>query len=78
MQARSKIKVMNWSGCELVEVIPGKVSGTPLIKGTRVPVDQVLASLDAGESAEEIAYNYDLRPDDILTLKAFRERNRAA
>jgi uncharacterized protein (DUF433 family) len=69
---------MNWSGCDLVEVVPGKVSGAPLIRGTRVPVDQVLASLDNGESVEEIAYNFDLKPADILALKAFRERNRAA
>jgi uncharacterized protein (DUF433 family) len=69
---------MNWSGCDLVEVVPGKVSGAPLIRGTRVPVDQVLASLDSGESVEEIAYNFDLKPADILALQAFRERNRAA
>ncbi len=62
---------MNWSGCDLVEVVPGKVSGAPLIRGTRVPVDQVAASLDGGESVEEVAYNYDLRPADVETLQQF-------
>ena len=69
---------MNWSGCNLVEVIPGKVSGVPLLKGTRVPVDQILASLDAGESVEEVAYNYDVKASDIRELQAFCQRHRAA
>jgi uncharacterized protein (DUF433 family) len=28
----------DWSYCPLVEVIPGKVSGAPLLKNTRLPV----------------------------------------
>jgi uncharacterized protein (DUF433 family) len=64
---------MDWSGCELVEVIPGKVSGVPLIRGTRVPVDTVVASKDGGETVEEIAYNYDLRPEDIRAVLSYRD-----
>jgi uncharacterized protein (DUF433 family) len=31
-----KVKVgIDWSGCEIVEVNPRKVSGVPIIKGTR-------------------------------------------
>ena len=69
---------MNWSGCDLVEIVPGKVSGVPVIKGTRVPADQVLASLDGGESVEEVAYNYDLQPAVIRELQAFFQRHLAA
>ena len=35
--------------------------------------DQVIESLDAGETVEEIAYNHDLNPDEILRLKPFRD-----
>ena len=59
---------MDWSGCELVETIPGKVSGVPLIRHSRVPVDLVVASWDGGESVEEIAYNYDLEPEEIRAV----------
>ena len=69
---------MNWSGCDLVEIVPGKVSGVPVIKGTRVPADQVLASLDGGESVEEVAYNFDLQPAVIRELHAFFQRHMAA
>jgi uncharacterized protein (DUF433 family) len=69
---------MDWSGCELVEVVPGKVSGVPLIKGTRMPVDQVIESLDEGETVEEIAYNHDLKPADILRVKLYRDSHEPA
>ena len=68
---------MDWSGCDLIEIIPGKVSGVPLIKGTRVPADQVIISLDGGETVEEIAYNFDLRPSDVFHILQFRDSKRA-
>jgi len=69
---------VDWTGCEMVEVIPGKVNGVPLIKGTRVPADLVAESLDAGETIERVAYNYDLKTADILRLKLFRDSHHAA
>lgn len=65
---------MDWSGCKSVEVIPGKVSGVPLIRHSRVPVDLVLGSRDNGESIDEIAYNYDLKSEDIEAVLAYRDR----
>lgn len=64
---------MDWLGCELVEVIPGKVSGVPLIRHSRVPVDLVVASKDGGETVEEIAYNYDLKPEDVRAVLSYRD-----
>ena len=49
-----------------------------MLKGTHVPVDQILASLENGESVEEVAYNYDLKAADIRELHAFCQRFRAA
>ncbi|MFT4113640.1 DUF433 domain-containing protein [Silvibacterium sp.] len=52
-----KIIDMDWSGCELVEVVPGKVSGAPLLKGTRLPaetlIENVQAYMDDGQLLEE-------------------------
>lgn len=64
---------MDWSGCEIVEVVTGKVSGVPLIRNSRVPADQVAESLDAGETVEQVAFNYDLKPEDVLCVKLFRD-----
>jgi uncharacterized protein (DUF433 family) len=49
---------MDWSGCDLVEVIEGKHSGDPLIKGTRIPADAIVSNFEAGSPLEEIAENY--------------------
>ena len=38
---------LDWSDCPLVEVIPGKVSGAPLLKNTRLPVDAIIGNYDA-------------------------------
>jgi uncharacterized protein (DUF433 family) len=56
---------MEWSGCDVVETVPGKVSGRPILRGTRVPADAVVENFQSGESIEAIAYNFDLNPDDI-------------
>ena len=38
---------LDWSACLLVEVIPGKVSGPPLLKYTGLPVDAITGNYDA-------------------------------
>lgn len=45
---------IDWTQCEDVERIPGKVGGSWLIKGTRLPVDAILIHADE-YSPEEIA-----------------------
>ena len=39
--------------------------GKPVIEGSRVPVDLVIAKLGAGMSMEEVAVEYELSLDDI-------------
>jgi uncharacterized protein (DUF433 family) len=46
---------MDWSQCPDVERIPGKVSGKPIVKGTRILADAVLENAEAGFTPEEIA-----------------------
>lgn len=62
---------MDWSGCALVETVPGKVSGVPVLKGTRVPADGVIENYEAGESVEEIAFNFDLDPSDVRAVVSY-------
>jgi uncharacterized protein (DUF433 family) len=69
---------MDWSGCEIVEIVPGKVSGAPVLKGTRVQADTVLESRKLGETIDEIAYSFDLDTDDVRRLLAFAEMDAQA
>jgi uncharacterized protein (DUF433 family) len=45
---------IDWMACELIERVPGKVSGRPIVRGTRIMPDGVVNSYDMGESIEGI------------------------
>ena len=45
---------IDWMSCELIESIPGKVSGRPVVRGTRVMPDAILHSYELGDSVAEI------------------------
>ena len=60
----------DWRGCKVVEVVSDKVGGVPVIRGTRVAADQVVENHVAGETVEDIAYNFDLKPEDIRAVLA--------
>ena len=38
---------IDWSNCPLVEVVPGRVSGAPVFKNTRLPVAAITGNYDA-------------------------------
>ena len=43
-----------------------KLGGAPVLRGTRISVAQILAELGEGQSAEEVAQDFDL---DVLLVK---------
>jgi uncharacterized protein (DUF433 family) len=45
---------IDWMACELIEKVPGKVSGRPVVRGTRIMPDAILNSFELGDSIEEI------------------------
>jgi uncharacterized protein (DUF433 family) len=55
-----------WEDCELVERIPGKCGGRPVIRGTRIEPDTVLADYQLGSSVEEIHENFPTLPADTI------------
>ena len=62
---------MDWTDCPLVEVIPGKVSGIPLLKGTRLPADTVLENFQGGSPIDEIAENFDMPEQTIREVLSY-------
>jgi len=42
--------------------------GKPIIKGTRITVDEVLGMLEGGMTYEEIEKEYDLTKDQVLAV----------
>lgn len=45
---------IDWTACELIERVPGKVSGRPVVRGTRIMPDAIANSFELGDSIEEI------------------------
>lgn len=45
---------IDWTACELIERIPGKVSGRPIVRGTRILPDAIINSYDLGETVEDL------------------------
>ena len=45
---------IDWMACELIESVPGKVSGRPVVVGTRIMPDAILNSFELGDTVERI------------------------
>lgn len=52
-------------------VDPAVRSGRPVIQGTRVPVDLLIAKLAGGMTPEEIAEEYEITADDIRAALSY-------
>lgn len=70
---------MTWEACDLVERIPGKVAGKPVIKGTRVEPDTIVTDYEMGSPVEEIHENFPSVPvDTIRRILAFAHNQQPA
>ncbi len=49
---------MDWKDCPTVEINPQKVSGAPVVKGTRVQADAIVENYESGSDVEEIHENF--------------------
>jgi uncharacterized protein (DUF433 family) len=57
---------------EKIEINPNIMFGKPVIKGTRVTVEQILRKLAGGMTVEEIITDHPhLRKEDILAAQEF-------
>ena len=45
---------IDWSQCDAVESVPGKVSGAWVLTGTRMPASAIFENLEAGANIDEI------------------------
>jgi uncharacterized protein (DUF433 family) len=60
---------MDWTDCPLVEIVPGKMSGAPVLRHSRVRPQDILANAELG--AEWIADAHSLPVDDVREVLAF-------
>ena len=58
--------------CERIEINPKIMFGKPVIKNTRITVEQILRKLAAGMTTEEIIIDHPhFKPEDIFAAQEF-------
>jgi uncharacterized protein (DUF433 family) len=68
---------IDWMACELIEAVPGKVSGRPVVRGTRILPDAIVGSFDLGETIEELREGFpSLTESQIRRLIEFAQAQR--
>jgi uncharacterized protein (DUF433 family) len=62
----------DWTNCDIVERVPGKVSGKPVVKGTRILADTIVQDYELGAPLDEIRESFPSLPlETIKKLLAF-------
>jgi uncharacterized protein (DUF433 family) len=74
MHIQGKKTVVDCSDCPIVEVVPGKVSGVPILKGTRVQADLIVENFESGSPVAEISENFGIPEATIRELLTFAAR----
>jgi uncharacterized protein (DUF433 family) len=69
---------IDWTACELIERVPGKVSGRPVVCGTRIMPEAIVGSYELGETIDELREGFpSLSVSQIKRLIEFAQAQRA-
>jgi uncharacterized protein (DUF433 family) len=60
---------MNWTDCPIIEQIPGKMSGAPVLRGTRLRPQDITGNAEMG--AAWISEAFGISAEDVQTVLAF-------
>lgn len=71
------MEAFDWSKCPLVEVDSLRVSGRPVLKGTRMPVEDIIANYEYGVSIDEISTQFRIPASTVRELLSYVERHHA-
>ena len=66
---------MNWTDCPVIEVVPGRMSGAPVLRHSRVRPEDLLANQHEGEAWLADAHGLPL--DDVKAVLAFYEQHKS-
>jgi uncharacterized protein (DUF433 family) len=66
---------MNWLDCSLIEIVPGRLSGVPVVKSSRVRPEDLLINREEGE--EWLAEAYNLPAATVHLVLSFYDQHRS-
>ncbi len=68
--------VLDWSQCQAVESVPGKVSRAWVLRGTRMPVSAIFDNIAAGASIDDLIEWFDgLDREQVKAVIEFAARS---
>jgi uncharacterized protein (DUF433 family) len=71
------VSMIDWTECAEVEMVPGKVGGRPVIRGTRIEPELVLVEAEFGRTPEETHADFPtLSLQTICALREFAEKQK--
>lgn len=63
---------LDWSTCQAVESVPGKLSGAWVFRGTRIPVSAVFENLEDGLTIDQVVEMFDgLKREQVVSVLDF-------
>jgi uncharacterized protein (DUF433 family) len=71
------MQLLDWSDCSVVEVDPLRVNGWPVLKGTRMPAEDIIANYEYGVPVNEISAQFQISAQIITELLNYVERRHA-
>ena len=69
--------ILDWSACPLVEIDSSRLGGRPVLKGTRMPVEDIIANYEYGVSISEISAQFQIPAQTVTELLTYVERRHA-
>ena len=69
---------IDWSSCPLVEFKENVQSGSPVLRGTRVPVAAIVDNFDYGVSVTNIAQQFQIPQNQVEQILAYANGHRIA
>lgn len=66
---------LDWSQCDAVESIPGKVSGAWVFRGTRTPVSTIFENLEDGMTIDEVIEQFAVTREQVKAVLEFAARS---
>jgi len=73
---KGRKKRINWKECAAVVTVPGRLSGAPVIKGSRVRPDDLIVNRAEGEAW--LAENFELPLETVREVLRFYDRHKPA
>ena len=69
---------IDWKQCSVVEMVPGRLAGAPVLKNTRLPVAAILNNYDDGLEPQQVADIFEVAVSDVRAILEYREKQVAS